>query len=213
MLERAQVVISIDPSHGAAVVTVAGPLPRQAAGVVRQVLRRAATIAGPRVTVDLQGCTLLDAAVVECLLGEHERLRARGGALVCEGIDSPAIRSSGRAGTAAAAVVRSSGASSPTVPAQPEAPAVSVVDRTAGPSAAVSPPEVAAGVGLLQGPRDGGSPDGWVVVLSTEELVGRIADAVRRRTVATEEPERSAAGRLLITLLHEADRRGLSDHR
>lgn len=85
MPDRAQIVVSIDPSTRAAVVRVTGPLPEGSSGELRRVVRRAAGIAGPHVRVDLAACTVLDPAVARGLAEERALLRARGGALVCEG--------------------------------------------------------------------------------------------------------------------------------
>jgi hypothetical protein len=84
--DRPDVVVLVDPATRSAVVRVTGPLEHGTAEVVRRVVRRAVTVAGPWVTVDLAGCTGLAVSVAECLVDEHERLRAWGGALVCEGL-------------------------------------------------------------------------------------------------------------------------------
>lgn len=92
MPDRAEIVVSIDPSTRAAVVRVTGPLPEGSSDVLRRVVRRAAGIAGPHVRVDLAACTLLDPAVARDLAEERALLSAQGGALVCEG---PAGRAAG----------------------------------------------------------------------------------------------------------------------
>ncbi len=86
MPDRPDLVVLVDPATRSAVVRVTGPLPHGTAASVRDVVRRAVTVTGPWVTVDLVGCTGLAPSVAECLVDEHERLRAWGGALVCEGV-------------------------------------------------------------------------------------------------------------------------------
>lgn len=92
MLDRAEIVVSIDPSTRAAVVRVAGPLPAGSSDALRRVVRRAAAIAGPHVRVDLGACTVLDPTVARGLAEEGDLLGAQGGALVCEGSAGRAAR-------------------------------------------------------------------------------------------------------------------------
>jgi len=149
--DRPDVVVLRDPATRSAVVRVTGPLEHGTAEVLRDVVRRAVTVTGPWVVVDLAGCTGLAPSVAECLVDEHERLRAWGGALVCRGTPPPLAAPPGAAGGAL-------------------------------------PPA--------------GLPD--------EELAALVRRALVRRLHADAEPERTAAGRGLLALLRERERRGAS---
>ncbi len=81
MTDPVTLAIALDPSTGAAVVRVAGPLPRSSVDVVRQAVRRAAAVAHGKVRVDLAACPRLDPVVGAGIGLEGARLRARGGSL------------------------------------------------------------------------------------------------------------------------------------